>query len=181
MRKRHCIGLGAAMAILAGLGGFPAAAQVTQTAMATTSASMAHRTIPGQIMDLHHRWIITGDQYPWSAIGRLTTDGGYCSGAMIGRRLVLTAAHCFWSKTTKKRVSAGSLRFSVGYKDGGFLASASVRRVHIAPGFDGAAEYTDTMAAKDWALVELTEDLGAVSGTLGIETFTSASAKVAAR
>lgn len=177
--------IGAAMAVLAGLWSIPATAQATdRTAMVSVSAppaaSQVHRKMPGQIMDLHHRWIIPGDQYPWSAIGRLSSSAGYCSGAMIGRRLALTAAHCLWNRTTGKRVPAGSLRFAVGYRDGRFLATATVQRVHVAPGFDGAAEYTSQQAVNDWAILELNKDIGKISGHLGVERFGEQAARDAA-
>lgn len=155
------------------------ALQAPALAQTTPIAAEAHRAIPGQIRDLHHRWIIPGAEYPWSAVGRLTTEAGYCTGAMIGRRLALTAAHCLWSKN--KRVATASLRFAVGYQDGTFMASTTVDHVHVAPGFDGSVQYSAEQAMRDWAILELKNEIGTVSGYLGIERFDQPAAEAAAR
>lgn len=45
--------------------------------------------------------VLTTDQFPFSAIGRIAfqrgraDSGGWCSGTLVGRNLLLTASHCF--------------------------------------------------------------------------------------
>ncbi len=50
---------------------------------------------PENVFGEDHRTGITSDMYPWRTIGRLVSpEGGTCTGTIVGRDLVLTAAHC---------------------------------------------------------------------------------------
>jgi protease YdgD len=52
---------------------------------------------------------------PWFAIGRLQTEvGEQRTGALIGPRTVLTAAHCLASPTSLHYVQPGSIHFLLG-------------------------------------------------------------------
>ena len=76
-------------------------------------------------------------RYPWSAIGKLYNEtGGSCSGVVISRDKILTAAHCLFNARTRRFISADSLHFLVGYQSGRYIAHARIARYEIGPGFD---------------------------------------------
>ena len=56
-----------------------------------------------------HRQPVDERSYPWSAIGKLFNEaGGECSGVVIARNKILTAAHCLFSRRTGRFAAANS-------------------------------------------------------------------------
>ncbi|MEO5374733.1 MAG: trypsin-like serine protease [Alphaproteobacteria bacterium] len=122
---------------------------------------------------------VDAGEYPWSAIGRLNNSlGAFCTGAMIGRRLMLTAAHCLWNKKTRDWMPDGSLHFVAGYHHGEYLAHATVKRHTIGPGFRGGGTYDARIGVHDWALVELNEDIGTTVGWFGLQSLGAGDTRV---
>lgn len=105
-----------------------------------------------------HRDDVNSSRHPWSAIGKLYNEtGSACSGVVIARDKVLTAAHCLFNPRTRQFIAADALHFLVGYKTGRYSAHARVSIYQIGADFD-PQRYTETTEG-DWALLTLSERL----------------------
>jgi protease YdgD len=117
-------------------------------------------------LNLHHE-DVDQSRYPWSAIGKLTNEtGGSCSGVMIARDKVLTAAHCLYNYRAQRFVGAEALHFLLGYRAGRYTAHARVARYEIGAGFD-PLRYDETYEA-DWAVLTVSEALPAAVAPLAL-------------
>ena len=76
----------------------------------TTLTSRNELTQRG-IIGPDNRVLWPNEEYPYSAIGRVSVSGAVCSGSMVGRRLVATAKHCV-------PAPGGGGRFAPSYYDG---------------------------------------------------------------
>jgi protease YdgD len=133
----------------------------------TAGTAIAGKILLPGIGSHDHRVAVDSSKPPWSAIGRVNRRvGGYCTGTVIGARRVLTAAHCLWSLRTRGWLPHQAFHFVAGYGHDRYLADADVISYAIAPGYDPASPREAASLARDWAVLTLDRDIGAVVGML---------------
>lgn len=122
--------------------------------LALSGAGAAQAQAAFEVMD--RRGALLG----WEAVGRLDTGAGFCTGTLIARDIVLTAAHCLYDDRGRP-IAAERMRFRAGYHRGKSIADRKVLRWEAAAGYrdGGSAELNGTMIANDAALLRLDRDI----------------------
>lgn len=107
--------------------------------------------------DSHLRRLSNGvDAKAWEAVGRLNIgDTGFCTGALIASKMVLTAAHCLYDKKTGLRIDHEEVEFLAGWRDGRASAYRSIRRAVVHPDYEYASHVNTGGEGNDLALLEL--------------------------
>jgi protease YdgD len=107
---------------------------------------------------------------PWRAVGKVQAAGSsytmFCTGTLIGRTTVLTAAHCLYSIRTRSYLPAGLLHFVVGLDGERFAGHARGVRYVIGPGFDPTV--TGKTPGADWAILTIDAPLGTADRVLAL-------------
>ncbi|MGZ3773130.1 MAG: trypsin-like serine peptidase [Pseudobdellovibrionaceae bacterium] len=136
-----------------------------------TSSTLTDSSTPGAIFldsaGNDSRSPMTSTQRPWSTIGRITLDHGnhtvsICTGTMVGRHIMLTAAHCVLQNGKIHQVV-----FSAGYDDGKKIVSSKSKWITV-----GTTDPNSNYSA-DWAVVQLIDAIGDKVGWLGVQDISS--------
>ncbi|WP_299047049.1 trypsin-like peptidase domain-containing protein [uncultured Tateyamaria sp.] len=95
----------------------------------------------------------------WKAVGRIEFGGGraFCSGTLIARDLVLTAAHCLYKPNTTELWATDTIRFRAGFRDGEAAATRRASEAAAHDRFDAAGPLTARNASYDVGLIRLAE------------------------
>jgi len=96
----------------------------------------------------------------WDAVGRLNLGGdSFCTGTLIAPDLVLTAAHCLYSKVSGVMIDLGEIEFLAGWRNGRAAAYRAVSRAIVHPNY--RYDDRDKVARIGWdiALVELSQPI----------------------
>jgi V8-like Glu-specific endopeptidase len=104
--------------------------------------------------------LLTDDQIgPWKGVGRLViAERASCSGALVRDRIVLTAAHCLFDRTSRRLAAPEDVAFYAGLRNGRFAAKGVGRRIVVHPEY----RYEDELSERgrygvDIAIVEMAE------------------------
>ncbi len=147
------------------------AATITPTAVA---AQEGPNRLQDSFFGHDDRIYVSPGEMPWQAIGKLTFAGGsHCSGAMVGRRVVLTSAHCMYEQGSGQ-VFDSPLTFQAGLHKGDVAAESGIESFWVAPEYRSKdLESISEMSKSDYAFVLLERPIGDIVGYFSVHELTA--------
>ncbi|EOO02140.1 putative v8-like glu-specific endopeptidase protein [Phaeoacremonium minimum UCRPA7] len=140
------------------------AVNVSSTVTARSAGKIAHEK---RIIGTDERYYQSSSAYPFGSIGRLymPVTGGYawCTGTLVGPRLMASARHCIDS-------DAQYFLFEPGYNNGDVFPSAYVTEI-VSLAADSSIGTCDLK--NDWALYVLGDALGTQRGYMPVGNYTA--------
>lgn len=107
------------------------------------------------------RSLTTGDDARgWEAVGRLDINGkGFCTGALIGPDLVLTAGHCLFDSETQMRIDPAKIEFRAGWRNGQASAYRGIKQAVVHSDFQYEGPNGSSYVRNDLALLQLDQPI----------------------
>ena len=103
----------------------------------------------------------------WKGVGRLDFGRGFCTGTVIARDIVLTAAHRVYDDVKTGAKLPRDLVFRAGYQHGAASAERRVVAAHIPKGYvrDPGGKSTAKTIPHDIALLQLESEIFVTSAS----------------
>ncbi len=123
--------------------------------------------LEANIFDQDDRQPMTSSRYPWSTIGKIFSSKNSCTGTLVGKNLVATAAHCVFDDNQEL---LPNLKFFPNYKNGKGQYFSGIHKIWYGtrdPKWGTPAE--KTLGKLDWAILQLNSPLGDYFGFMGLE------------
>jgi len=124
--------------------------------------------IPDVVFSPDTRYIFNDNAFPWATTGRVDVAGGWCTGTMIGRRLMLTASHCMnWTNG-----GADWVKFTPAFYNGNapFGIAWGTRVIYWNQAAGGLSDFETGF---DYVVIVLDRNMGDLTGYPGYRTYSS--------
>ena len=97
----------------------------------------------------------------WSAVGRLTLDGGqgFCTASLIAPDIVLTAAHCLYDEQTGAQYATKDFEFQAGWRNGRAEAFRKVKSILAHPKYHFESANSVEKVSHDIAVIMLDQPI----------------------